>query len=204
MRILFLNMTNEAFDSIRITTARAFFFTIHVFFNTPFFLPRQAMIVAVLDMDETLGVYHNNVFHPRPKLDFMIKMMRAMDIEIILWSLGDDNYVKRVVNGFLPSIYKFAHKIFARSEAKISMDLYGYSKASERIREMYDEPIFLIGVDDKVTENMDHAYDIRIYVKPYDKPENKDRALLDVCEKIVEGVGSVKDFTPTRCITIDY
>lgn len=161
------------------------------------------MIVAVLDMDETLGVYQNNVFHPRPKLDFMIKMMRAMDIEIILWSLGDDSYVQRVVNGFLPSIYEHAHKIFARREAKVSMNLYGYSKASQRIREMYDEPIFLIGVDDKVTENMDPGYDARIHVKPYDKPENKDRVLLDVCEKIVENVSSMKGFTPTRCVSIE-
>lgn len=162
------------------------------------------MIVVVLDMDETLGVYQNDVFHPRPKLDFMIKMLRAMNIEIILWSLGDDDYVRRVVNGFLPSIYSFAYKIFARNEAKISMNLYGYSKASERIREMYDEPIFLIGVDDKVTENMDRGYDVRIYVTPYNKPESKDRALFEVCEKIVEGVSSIKDFTPTRCLTIDY
>lgn len=162
------------------------------------------MIVAVLDMDETCGVYRDNVFHPRPKLDFMIKMMRAMDIEIILWSLGEDSYVHRVVNGFLPSIYKFAHKIFARSEAKVSMNLYGYSKASQRIREMYDERIFLIGVDDKVTENMDSEYDARIQVKPYDKPENKDRVLWDVCEKIVESVSSIKDFTPTRCVSIEY
>lgn len=162
------------------------------------------MIVVVLDMDETLGVYQNDVFHPRPKLDFMIKMLRAMNIEIILWSLGDDSYVQRVVNGFLPSIYSFAYKIFARSESKVSMNLYGYSKASERIREMFTEPIFLIGVDDKVSENMDPAYDVRIHVTPYHKPDNKDRVLLDVCEKIVEGVGSVKDFTTTRCISIDY
>lgn len=162
------------------------------------------IVVVVLDMDETLGVYQNNVFHPRPKLDIMIKMLRAMDIEIILWSLGDDDYVKRVVNGFLPSIYSFAHKIFARNEAKISMNLYGYSKASERIREMYEEPIFLIGVDDKVTENMDPSYDVRIHVTPYKKPENKDRVLLDVCEKIIEDVSSVKDLTPTRCLSINY
>ena len=157
------------------------------------------MIVVVLDMDETLGVYHNNVFHTRPKVDFMIKMLRAMDIEIILWSLGEDDYVRRVVNGFLPSIYSFAYKIFARSEAKISMKLYGFYKASERIREMYDEPIFLIGVDDKVSNNMDPAYDIRIHVPPYNKPENKDRCLLDVCEKIVEDVSLIKDLTPSKC-----
>ncbi|GFQ84180.1 uncharacterized protein TNCT_265221 [Trichonephila clavata] len=34
---------------------------------------------------------------------------------------------------------------------------------------MYVEPIFLIAVDDKVSENMDQQYDLRIYVPPYTK-----------------------------------
>lgn len=160
------------------------------------------MIVVVLDMDETLGVYRNNVFYLRPKLDFMIKMLRAMNVEIILWSLGEDDYVRRVVNGFLPQIREFAYKIFARNEAKISMKLYGYSKASDRIRVMYEEPIYLIGVDDKVSENMDPAYDVRIHVPPYNKPENKDRCLLDVCENIVDEISKIKSFTPMQCISI--
>lgn len=161
------------------------------------------MIVVVLDMDETLGVYQNGVFHPRPKLDFMIKMLRAMGIEIILWSLGSDDYVRRVVNGFLPSVKLFAYKLFARKEAKISMRLYGFSKASERIRSMFSESIFLIGVDDKASENMDPAYDVRIHVPPYKKPEKKDTCLLDVCEKIVEDVSAVKDLVPSQVFSLD-
>lgn len=43
------------------------------------------MIVVVLDMDETLGVYLNDVFHVRPNVDFMIHMLRCMDADIILW-----------------------------------------------------------------------------------------------------------------------
>lgn len=161
------------------------------------------MIVVVLDMDETLGVYQNNIFHARPKVDFMIKMLRAMNIDIILWSLGDDDYVRRVVNGFLSTVSLFAYKIFARKEAKVSMDLYGFSKASQHIREMYEESIFLIGVDDKASENMDRDYDVRIHVHPYKNPENKDRYLMDVCEKIVQNVSLIKDLTPSRCISMD-
>lgn len=162
------------------------------------------MIVVVLDMDETLGVYQENVFQPRPKLDFFLKMLRAMDIDIILWSLGEDDYVRRVVEGFLPSVKKYTQINFARSECKLSKELYGYYKASQHIRQMYKDPVFLIGVDDKVTENMDSSYDVRIHVPPYRKPDGKDRQLLRVSEEIVDAISSVKDLTPIQFMSVDY
>lgn len=162
------------------------------------------IIVVVLDMDETLGVYQDDVFHIRPKVDFMIKMLRNMNIDIILWSLGDDDYVRRVVNGFLPSIDMYAYKIFAREEAKNSKRLYKYYKASKHIRDLYNSPIYLIGVDDKVTINMDDGYDSKVYVRPYKQPEKKDRFLMEVCEKIVEDISLLKDLTPIQSYALEF
>lgn len=158
----------------------------------------QEMIVVVLDMDETLGVFQNDIFHVRPNVDFMIKMLRCMDIDIVLWSLGDDPYVQRVVNGFLPTIKAYAYKIFARSEAKVAYQLYGYSKAGTHIRQMYDEDIFLVGVDDQVSTNMDSSYDLRIYAKPYKQPDKTDRILVHICEDIVKYISLVKELTPKK------
>lgn len=158
----------------------------------------QEMIVVVLDMDETLGFFQNDIFHVRPNVDFMIKMLRCMDIDIVLWSLGDDPYVQRVVNGFLPGITAYAYKIFARSEAKIAYQLYGYSKAGTHIRQMYIEDIFLVGVDDQVSTNMDSTYDVRIYAKPYKQPDKTDRILIHICEEIVKNISLVKELTPEK------
>lgn len=147
---------------------------------------QETMNVVVLDMDETLGVFQKDMFHVRPRVDFLIKMLRCMGVDIILWSLGDDDYVQRVVNSSLPLVALHAYKIFARSEAKVSHRLYGYAKAGEHIRQMYEEEICLIGVDDQVNANMNSNYDLRIRVKPYKKPDKKDRVLLNVCESIVD------------------
>lgn len=148
-------------------------------------------------MDETLGVTMNGAFHVRPNVDFMIEMLRCMDVDIILWSLGEDSYVKRVVNGSLPLVATYAYKIFARKEGKRAHELYGYSKAGNHIREMYEEDIFLLGVDDQVSTNMDSAYDVRIHAQPYNKPDPSDSKLFRICEKIVKSIVSVKDLTPS-------
>ncbi|GFQ71474.1 FCP1 homology domain-containing protein [Trichonephila clavata] len=79
------------------------------------------------------------------------------------------DYVHRVVNGFLPELIQHLFKLFARSDCNYSKTYYQYTKASAHIRDMYSEPIFLIAVDDKVSENMDEQYDLRIYVPPYTK-----------------------------------
>lgn len=179
---MFFNVTNNAFHTIHTTHA----------------LLMQEMIVVVLDMDETLGVFEEDTFHVRPHVDFMIQMLRCMDVDIVLWSLGDDPYVHRIVNSFLPSITLYAYKIFARSEAKIAHQLYGYSKAGTHIRQMYEEDIFLMGVDDQVHTNMDSSYDVRIYAKPYRQPDKTDQILLHICEKIVENISLVKDLSPDK------
>lgn len=150
------------------------------------------MIVVVVDMDETLGVFEKDHFHVRPNADFIIQMLHLMEVDIILWSLGDDDYVRKIVNGFLPLIASYAYKIFARSESKVSYELYGYPKAGEHIREMYEEEIYLIGVDDQVTANMNSAYDFKLYVRPYKKPDKKDRTLIHISEKLVNRISLIK------------
>lgn len=149
-----------------------------------------------MDMDETLGVSTNHVFHTRPNVDFMIKMLQCMDVDVILWSLGDDEYVKRVVNRYLPTVASYAYKIFARSEAVRALEIYGYAKAGDHIRDLYEEEIFLLGVDDQVNANMDSAYDVRIPVRPYKKPDKSDTVIWQICEKIVTSVSATKDFVP--------
>jgi hypothetical protein len=57
---------------------------------------------------------------------------------------------------------------------------------------MYEEPIFLMAVDDRVKENMDASYDIRIHVRPYKVPNPSDRALLKVCEEIIQCMSNVR------------
>lgn len=140
--------------------------------------------VCVLDMDETLGFFDNNIFHVRPNLNFLLQFLYLNNIKIILWSLGDDSYVERICNGFLPKIAKHADIIFARKECYVSDQKYNYYKASAHIRNLYREQIILIGVDDKVRQNMDDMYDLRIYVKPYQQINNNDIELVKVIETI--------------------
>ncbi|GBO27131.1 hypothetical protein AVEN_212404-1 [Araneus ventricosus] len=152
----------------------------------------EPVTVCVLDMDETLGRYDRNAFHVRPKLETFINLLRLLKCDIILWSLGKDDYVRRVVSGHLPEIRDYAYKIFAYKECMNSEARYGFCKASEHIRIMYDCDIFLIGVDDKVSENMDSRYDLRIQVKPYTSPDSKDVVLLEVCEKIINALAEAR------------
>lgn len=155
--------------------------------------------VVVLDMDQTLGVcMEEDIFHVRPHVDFMIRMLRCMNVDIILWSLGDDTYVQRVVNAYLPLVASYAYKIFARTEAKRALKLYGYSKAGDHIRDLYEENIFLLGVDDQVTTNMDSSYDIKIHVQPYKRPDKSDSVIWQICEKIVKSISFSKDLSPIQ------
>lgn len=142
--------------------------------------------VCVLDMDETLGFFHQNVFHVRPKVNVLIHLLKLLKVDIIIWSLGEDNYVKDIMNQYLPEIARLAFKIFARQEAYVSKHQYNFWKASEHIRIMYEEPIYLLGIDDRVTQNMDSKYDFRISVSPYDASNLNDIHLLTVCEDIIE------------------
>ncbi|GFY66921.1 FCP1 homology domain-containing protein [Trichonephila inaurata madagascariensis] len=140
--------------------------------------------VCVLDMDETLGYFDGSTFQIRPKLMFLLQFLYMKEIKIVLWSMGEDEYVMRICNGFLQKISLYADVIFGRKECKVSERKYGFCKASEHIRTLYTEPIILIAVDDKVNQNMDDMYDLRIYVKPYKKVDSNDLELTNVVEKI--------------------
>jgi hypothetical protein len=157
-------------------------------------MEEEPQYVCVLDMDETLGKMMRETFAVRPYVDLLVDFLRLCRFDIILWSLGTDEYVHRIVNGHLLSIKRYATKIFARKECNRSKQKYGYDKASEHVRVMYDrDDVFLMGVDDKVNENMDSGYDVRIYVSPYIKPNARDKVLLDVVEKIVTALVKFKD-----------
>lgn len=150
-------------------------------------------IVCVLDLDETLGTFYQNMFYVRPKVTLLINLLRLLQADIILWSYGEDDYVRRVINGHLPIISNYAYKIFGRSESHRAEKLYRYAKASEHIRNMYESTIFLMAVDDQVSKNMDSKYDIRIQVPPYRKPNPNDRILVAICEKIIESAAVTLD-----------
>lgn len=156
-------------------------------------------VVVVLDMDETLGVFQEGAFHVRPHVNFMLEMLRCMDVDMVLWSLGTDDYVQRMVNGYLPLVAAYAHKIFARTEAKVALRQYGFSKSGHHIRDLYEEDIFLLGVDDQAHTNMDSAYDVVLPIPAYKRPDKADRAIVYLCEKLVKGIGSTKPERNGRC-----
>lgn len=144
--------------------------------------------VCVLDMDETLGFHEGNTFHVRPHFQTLIKFLKLIQSDIILWSLGTNDYVQMVVNGFLPEVAKNAAKVFARYESDYSRVYYKVPKASEHIRDMYPGTAFLMAVDDRVSENMDEQYDLRIHVKPYKKVNSCDKELLKVVETMINAL----------------
>lgn len=149
--------------------------------------------VVVLDMDETLGFYEGTTFHVRPNYKTLIDFLHLIRADIILWSLGTNDYVKRMVNGFLPELAKRAYKIFARSEAEYGRKYYNVSKASIHIRDIYRfESIFLIAIDDHVAENMDDQYDLRIRVRPYTKVNSCDKEMMQVVETLIKGITKLK------------
>lgn len=149
--------------------------------------------VCVLDMDETLGFYEGRIFHVRPKIQTLIHFLQLIEADIILWSLGSDSYVTKVVNAFLPELAQIAYKIFARSECHYAQKFYTYRKASAHIRDMYTYPIFLMAVDDKISDNMDEQYDLRIFIPPYSKVNSADKELLLVVEKMITGIVELKN-----------
>lgn len=141
-------------------------------------------IVCILDLDETLGFFDDYTFHVRPNVNFLINFLRVANIDIVLWSLGSDHYVKSILNGFLPDICKYATKVFARTVCIKSNDTCGIPKCSDFIRKIYNEEIILIGVDDRVNEVMDNRYDFRILVQNYNSQNLQDKELISVIEKI--------------------
>lgn len=163
----------------------------------------DSKIVCVLDMDETLGFFDEKTFHVRPKYSVFIPFLRLLRCDIILWSLGGDEYVKRVVTGTLTDILKHAVDILSYSHCKQSLEDYNYYKAAEYVRHMYKDPIFLIGVDDKAKQNMGLDYDMLVSIPPYRKHNPHDRALLDTMEKIIQGVAANLPDRETPAIVCD-
>lgn len=160
-------------------------------------------IVCVLDMDETLGWFDEKRFHVRPKCYTLINFLRILKCDIILWSLGSNEYVERVTESTLTDIYEHAFKIYGRSKCKWAYETYHYYKFSKVIRDLYKQPVFLIGVDDKVSQNMDPGYDLRINVSPYTKTNSHDKELLDVVEKMTNALVERKPLVVSPLILDD-
>lgn len=111
--------------------------------------------------------------------------------------MGRDDYVKKIVNGFMPEVKRYAYKIYGRKECLSSHKLHGYYKASKHIREECDQDLILIGVDDRIEENMDEGYDLKIAIKPYNEVNAEDQGFLEVIDEIVQ-------FLLRNNIKIDY
>lgn len=142
-------------------------------------------IVCVLDLDETLGFYEEGkCFHKRPFLDVLFNFFKFSNIKCILWSYGDDAYVKLVMNSYIPDLKEVAYKVFGKSQCKMSKDRYDVLKCSEHIRKMFKNNIFLIGVDDRINEMMDNKYDLRICVEPYRSINKHDYDIIKVINSI--------------------
>lgn len=154
-------------------------------------------LACVLDMDETLGFSDGNQFRVRPYLDMLIRFLRFCKVRTYIWSFGRDDYVKRMVNTYMPKMKTYAFKIYGRKECETAYRLHGWHKASKHIREECTEPLILIGVDDRAEENMDNGYDLKITVPPYDTVNQKDVALVDIIHEIIL-------FLSRNDIKIDY
>lgn len=142
-------------------------------------------LACVLDMDETLGFSDKNQFRVRPHLDTLIRFLRLCKVRTYIWSLGRDDYVKKVVNTYMPKMKNFAFKIYGRKECEAANRLYGWNKASKHIRNESTEPLVLIGVDDRAEQNMDNGYDLKITIVPYDSVNPNDTALVSVIDEIM-------------------
>lgn len=160
-------------------------------------------VVCVLDMDETLGTCDDKTFHLRPKCKMLINFLQIIQCDIVLWSMGSNLYVEKVIKGTLTDIQKKAYKVYGRSKCKWSKSRYGFYKASEAVRKLYTQTVFLMGVDDRASQNMDSGYDLRIHVKPYRKPNPHDRALLEVIEKVIKGLAESQIHSVEDDIVVD-
>lgn len=141
-------------------------------------------LACVLDMDETLGFFDKKQFRVRPHLDKLVRFLRFCKIRTYIWSLGRDDYVKNMVNMYMPEMKDYAFKIYGRKECETAYRLHGWNKASKHIRDECTEPLILIGVDDRVEENMDDGYDLKISISPYDSVNPNDTALTNVSDEI--------------------
>lgn len=154
-------------------------------------------LACVLDLDETLGYFDGRVFQVRPRLQLFLNFLRFCKARTYVWSLGTDEYLKRMVNGYLPDVQKFVYKIYGRSECEKSLRLYGVYKSSVHIRDECEEHLIVMCVDDKVQENMDEGYDLRISIPPYSEVDPNDVCFVDAIDEIL-------NFLMIHKIHIDY
>lgn len=145
--------------------------------------------VCVVDLDETLGHFNaSHQFLVRPFAYMLLDFLIVTNFEITLWSFGTDNYVEHVINTYFDIFANetFKTRVFGRSVCEISKRKYGSKKHSKIIRNLYNETIHLMAIDDQVNINMDSGYDFRIQVEPYTEKNMADKELLHVMDKIIQ------------------
>ena len=55
------------------------------------------MTLIILDLDQTIVDYSNNYIHFRPGSKVLIKYLMDSNISVGIWSLGQENYVSRII-----------------------------------------------------------------------------------------------------------
>lgn len=151
-------------------------------------------IVCVLDLDETLGYYEDGIgFHKRPFADFFFQFLKFSKIKFFLWSYGDDEYVKLVMNSFICDIKDLAFKVWGKTQCELSKRKYNVVKCSEFVRKSLPHKVFLIGIDDRANEMMDTSYDLRLLIEPYQTQNTKDIELVKCIEKILKYINKMND-----------
>lgn len=144
--------------------------------------------VCAVDLDETLGHFNlSNQFIIRPYAYVLLDFFIVANIDIILWSNGSDNYVESIINKHFDIFVnnKLKTRVYGRTVCNISKHRFGYIKCSKIIRNMYNENVLLIGLDDQININMDSGYDFRIHVEPYKVKNLNDEELFLVMCKIL-------------------
>lgn len=151
-------------------------------------------VVCVVDLDETLGHFNSNKqFIVRPHAHLLLDFLKILNIDIILWSNGKDDYVEHVINKHFTIFVDplLNTRVFGRTVCNISNKQYGFIKHSKTIRKLYIENINLIALDDKIDSNMDLEYDLRIKVQPYKGKNTQDYELFTVMGKIIDYLKNV-------------
>lgn len=144
--------------------------------------------VCVIDLDETLGHFTGgHEFLVRPYAHLLLDFLAVVEIDLILWSYGSDQYVEHVINTCFDI---FVHpdirtRIFGRTVCETSKRRYGFTKHSQVIRKLYLDDIHLMGLDDRININMDTGYDFRVQVEPYDGKNKQDKELFETMCKII-------------------
>ena len=90
-----------------------------------------------------------------------------------------------MINIYMPEVKDYVYKIFARKESEKALNLYGWRKPSQHIRDECEETLILIGIDDQSERNMDDGYDFKLGISPYDEVNPKDISFLKIIDEIM-------------------